>query len=144
MEKKKHPKLFLINFANFDDILTLIQSNERKKYEVFVEKNFATKNQKWHKKQQKTGMTKNFFWRFLPTLGQKSKLFLAGVPGHHIRYISGFICSFLSFWDILQPDRTISGYFTRKIKTTISSFFTQKNMRENKPIWFFFKKKFFF
>ena len=44
--KKKHPKLFLINFANFDDILTLIQSNERKKYEVFVEKNFATKNQK--------------------------------------------------------------------------------------------------
>ena len=37
MEKKKN---------NFDDILTLIQSKERKKYQVFVEKKLATKNQK--------------------------------------------------------------------------------------------------
>ena len=44
--KKKQTKLFFINFVNFDDILTLIQSKERKKYQVFVEKKISNKKPK--------------------------------------------------------------------------------------------------
>ena len=43
---KKQPFSFFCSFLNFGDILTLIQSKEGEKYEVFVEKKFCNKKPK--------------------------------------------------------------------------------------------------
>ena len=109
--KKKRSFSFFFSFLNFDDILTLIQSKERKKYEVFVDKKIFNKKPKMTQKKTKNQNDKKNLGWFLYTLDQKSKFFVAGVSGHHISYKSGFRCLFLSFWAIRQPNTTISGHF---------------------------------
>ena len=128
--QKKRSFSFFFNFFNFDDILTLIQSKERKKYEVFVEKKICNKKPKMTQKMKKKRNDKKKFLVIFVYPRSKIQIFRGRStrPPYKVKIGLHMLIPVILSYTTAKYDHFRQFY--EHLKKFVSEFFRTKNIRD--------------